>query len=182
MEAKYRLTFEGAAHMDVLLNAQRMLALFCVTEVQNVHLKTNLQMERVQKTSSHTTNKKWLTYLAKFFCKSTIHVSDFSDYSGYFRGDWLDFFLVQNIRMLKLYVNFILRAQNHISAQVKFWYYSIFSTLCTTSGMNTSLFFVTFSCTLPEASADFSQCEAIQFNNRSLAPNHPCLASTNKSV
>lgn len=45
--------------MDVLLNAQRMLALFCVTEVQNVHLKTNLQKERVQKkTSSHTTNKK----------------------------------------------------------------------------------------------------------------------------
>lgn len=64
--------------------------------------------------------------------------------------------------MLKLYVNFILQAQNHISAQVKFWYYSIFSTLCTTRGMNTSLFFVTFSCTHPEASADFSQCDAIQ--------------------
>lgn len=31
-----------------------------------------------------------------------------------FRGDWLDFFffLVQNIRMLKLHVNFILQAQN----------------------------------------------------------------------
>lgn len=95
--------------------------------------------------------------------------------------DWI-FFLVQNIRMLKLHVNFILQAQNHISAQVKFWRYSIFSTLCTTRGVNTGLFFVTFSCTHPEASADFTQCGAIQFNNRSLAPNHPCLASTNKSV
>lgn len=49
MEAKFRLTFEGAAHMDVLLNTQRMLALFCVPEVQIVHVKTNLQKERVQK-------------------------------------------------------------------------------------------------------------------------------------
>lgn len=95
MEAKYRLTFEGAA--------QRMLALFCVREVQNVHLKTNLQKER-KKTLHIPLTRKSLTY---FFCKSTFKIHVSRGLTGFFF-----FFLVQNIRMLKLHVNFILQAQN----------------------------------------------------------------------